>query len=136
MAAKKKPANASKRANPQANPSRTTAPKMTRTRLQRSDEDKIRLVEQVMASGNQSAEIKKLGIYPNQFYDWKKKYASRLGGVISAAPSRGKRGASIGFAARTVADEAKAFIEGKAALLDRLRAQREELDRLIGELAS
>jgi transposase-like protein len=102
--------------------------------LQRSDDEKIRLVRQIIASGNQSAEIKKLGIYPNQFYDWKKRYAPRLG-AVAGSTSRQKRG-SPGFAAGTAAEEAKVFIQGKTALLERLRAQREELDRLIGELSS
>lgn len=103
------------------------------TRKRRSDDDKIRLVRQVMQSGNQSAEIKKLGIYPNQFYDWKKKFAAQLGDV-EASTARGKRGGAIGSAARTVADEAKAYIQGKAALLQRLRTQRGELDELIAQL--
>jgi transposase-like protein len=136
MAAKKKPASGGRKSSRDLTDSRAAAPKAVRTRLQRSDEDKIRLVRQILASGNQSAEIKKLGIYPNQFYDWKKKYGQQIGGVASVQ-TRQKRGASVlGGAARTVADEAKAFIQGKAALLDRLRTQRDELDRLIGELAT
>jgi hypothetical protein len=39
-----------------------------------------------------------------------------------------------GSAARSLADEAKAYIQGKGALLDRLRAQRAELDQLISAL--
>lgn len=132
MAAKKKSASKTKKSEARTVPARTSNGPATRTRLQRSDEDKVRLVRQVMESGNQSAEIKKLGIYPNQFYDWKKKYAAQLGGVV-APQARVKRGAA-GSAARTVADEAKAFIQGKSSLLDRLRAQREELDHLINEL--
>ena len=102
-------------------------------RLRRSDDEKIALVRQVLASGNQSAELKKIGIYPNQFYDWKKKYAAQLGGRADSS-ERG-RGKAIS-AARSVADEAKAFIQGKASLLERLRAQRAELDELIGQLES
>ena len=101
-------------------------------RLRRTDEEKIRLVQQVMASGNQSAELKKLGIYPNQFYDWKKKFAGQLGGSAAVAPKRG-RGNPL-QESRTAADEAKAFIQGKAALLDRLKAQRAEIDELIVQL--
>jgi transposase-like protein len=132
MAAKKKPATRAKKSEAKSTPARATNGKATRTRLQRSDDDKIRLVRQVMESGNQSAEIKKLGIYPNQFYDWKKKYALQLGGVV--APQSRARRVVLGSAARTVADEAKAFIQGKSSLLDRLRNQREELDHLISEL--
>jgi transposase-like protein len=102
--------------------------------LRRSDDEKVRLVRQVMESANQSAEIKKLGIYPNQFYDWKKRYAGQLGVAVGASAS-GRRGQTMN-AARTAADEAKAFIHGKAALLDRLRAQRDELDGLIRQLES
>jgi len=104
------------------------------TRNRRSDEEKIQLVRQVLASGNQSAELKKIGIYPNQFYDWKKRYAAQLGGRADGGGDRG-RGKTIS-AARSVADEAKAFIQGKASLLDRLRAQRAELDQLILQLES
>jgi transposase-like protein len=132
MAAKKKSASRGKKPEAKATPARGAAPKVTRTRLQRSDEDKVRLVRQVMESSNQSAEIKKLGIYPNQFYDWKKKYGAQLGGI--AAVSSRQRRSSVGAAASTVADEAKAFIHGKSALLQRLRTQREELDQLITEL--
>jgi transposase-like protein len=103
-----------------------------RARTQRSEDDKIRLVRQVMESGNQSAEIKKLGIYPNQFYDWKKKFEAKLGLPKGSSVSQ-KRGQAM-FAARSVADEAKAFIEGKASLLERLRVQRAELDELITQL--
>ena len=100
------------------------------SRQRRSDEEKIRIVRQVMASGNQSAEIKKLGIYPNQFYDWKKRFVSQLGGA--AGGRGGRRGRGVGGG--TAADEAKAFIQNKSALLDRLRRQREELDQLIDQL--
>lgn len=134
MAAKKKSASGARKSPRDPSEPRGSGPKAVRTRLQRSDEDKIRLVRQILSSGNQSAEIKKLGIYPNQFYDWKKKFAQQLGGV-AVMSTRQKRGI-IGGAARTVADEAKAFIQGKAALLDRLRTQRDELDRLIGELST
>jgi transposase-like protein len=133
MAAKKKPASRNKKSTSQPAPARSAA-KVTRTRLQRSDEDKIRLVRQVMESGNQSAEIKKLGIYPNQFYDWKKKYGAHLSGVV-ATTSRQKLG-RVDSASRTVADEAKAYIQGKAALLERLRTQRSELEELITQLES
>jgi transposase-like protein len=105
-----------------------------RARTQRSDDEKVRLVRQVMESGNQSAEIKKLGIYPNQFYDWKKKFASQLGLAGGAMGSSRRRGGQTMSAARSVADEAKAFIEGKAALIDRLRQQRTEIDELIAQL--
>jgi len=133
MAAKKKPASRNKKASAQPTPARA-ASKTTRTRLQRSDEDKIRLVRQVMESGNQSAEIKKLGIYPNQFYDWKKKYGAQLSGVV--APTARQKLGRVDSASRTVADEAKAYIQGKAALLNRLRSQRSELDELISQLES
>ncbi|MDB4991511.1 MAG: Transposase [Myxococcaceae bacterium] len=133
MAAKKKNASKSKKTEARATPARAASPKATRTRLQRSDEDKIRIVRQVMESGNQSAEIKKLGIYPNQFYDWKKKYSSSTSGA-AAPQTRARRATAPGAAASTVAEEAKAFIHGKSALLDRLRAQRQELDHLISEL--
>jgi transposase-like protein len=104
------------------------------TRLRRTDEEKIALVRQVLASGNQSAELKRVGIYPNQFYDWKKKYAAQLGGRSESGSER-RRGKTLD-AARTIADEAKAFIEGKASLLERLRNQRSELDALITQLES
>ena len=132
MAAKKRPAPKGKRAKPQSAAARESSPKATRSRLRRSDEDKIRLVRQIMESGNRGAEIKKLGIYPNQFYDWKKKYHSQLGGA-ALAPARGRR-AAPGEEARTAADEAKAYIHGKAALLTRLRSQRSALDELIAQL--
>jgi transposase-like protein len=134
MAAKKRSAPRVKRAKQQPAATREGSPKATRSRLRRSDEDKIRLVRQIMESGNRGAEIKKLGIYPNQFYDWKKKYSSQLGGA-AATTGRGKRGGP-GEEARTVADEAKAYIQGKAALLTRLRSQRSELDELIAQLES
>jgi transposase-like protein len=106
----------------------------TRERLRRTDEQKVELVRQIMQSGNQSAEIKKLGIYPNQFYDWKKKFAGQLG-VAASIVSGARRGRSaVVSAARSAAEEAKAFIHGKASLLERLRAQREELDGLISQL--
>ncbi|MDB4985032.1 MAG: hypothetical protein JWN04_210, partial [Myxococcaceae bacterium] len=76
------------------------------------------------------AEIKKLGIYPNQFYDWKRKYLS--GGVLPPRPA-GKRD-RVSTSASSAAAEAKLFIEGKAALLERLRAQRTELDALIKQM--
>lgn len=133
MAAKKKPSTRTKRSKPQGSTPQDGATGATRTRQRRSDDDKIRLVRQVLASGNQSAEIKKLGIYPNQFYDWKKKYAQQLDGVVAPSARKGG-GRSLSLAASTVAEEAKAFISGKAALLDRLRAQRSEIDHLIGEL--
>lgn len=114
------------------------AARMPGKRLRRTDDEKIQLVRQVLASGNQSAEIKRLGIYPNQFYDWKKKFAGQVGGGSgggSGGGGRGARGRSTAInAARTVADEAKAFIQGKANLLDRLRTQRAELDELIAQL--
>lgn len=114
------------------------AARMRGKRLRRTDDEKIQLVRQVMASGNQSAEIKKLGIYPNQFYDWKKKFAGQIGGGGASAGgngARGARGRSVTIsAARSAADEAKAFIEGKAKLLERLRNQRAELDELIAQL--
>jgi transposase-like protein len=134
MAAKKRPAPRGKKAKPQPAASRESSPKATRSRLRRSDEDKIRLVRQIMESGNRGAEIKKLGIYPNQFYDWKKKYQAQLGGA-AVSTGRGRR-AAPGEEARTVADEAKAYIQGKAALLTRLRSQRSELDELIAQLES
>lgn len=102
------------------------------TRLRRTDEEKIRLVRQVMASSNQSTEIKSLGIYPNQFYDWKKKFAEELGGAAPTA-MRGKRGRPAA-PAHSATEEAKAFINGKAALLERLRKQRSEIDALIAQL--
>ena len=134
MASKKKSGSRGRSSGSGSGAARGEESNGRRARLQRSDDEKIRLVRQIMASGNQSAEIKKLGIYPNQFYDWKKRFASRLGAAIGGV-SRRSAGAA-GSAARSVADEAKAFIEGKAALLQRLRAQREELDQLISELSS
>lgn len=133
MTAKSKSAAKGRRSGTQAKAQGGNGSDSPRARQHRSDEDKVRLVRQILASGNQSAEIKKLGIYPNQFYDWKKKYAAELGGLVGVS-SRQRRSLP-GLAARTVADEAKAFIEGKASLLDRLRAQREELDQLISELS-
>jgi transposase-like protein len=103
--------------------------------LQRSDEDKLRIVRQVLASENQTMEIKRLGIYPNQFYDWKKRYLSSAAIVGRGATQRGA-GRSAAAGGRSAADDAKAFLHGKAGLLERLRAQRAELDRLIEQLSS
>ncbi|MDB4987027.1 MAG: Transposase [Myxococcaceae bacterium] len=129
MAAKKKISRRGRRApaRKQAFQSVTNEP---RGRLQRSDTEKLQIVQQVLNSGNQSAEIKKLGIYPNQFYDWKKKYLS--GGVLPPRTA-GKRDL-VSTSASSAAAEAKLFIEGKAALLERLRAQRTELDALIKQM--
>lgn len=136
MAAKKKRAGKAKTRTAGKRPSADSAQTGTRTRLRRSDDDKIQLVRQVMQSSNQSAEIKSLGIYPNQFYDWKKRFAAQLGVAVGAGstPGRKRSGASPISAARSVADEAKAFIQGKASLLERLRAQRVELDALITQM--
>lgn len=137
MAAKKK---RSPRKAPHARQQNEGESRMPGKRLRRTDDEKIQLVRQVLASDNQSAEIKRLGIYPNQFYDWKKKFAGQVGGSgggssRGAAAGRGSRGRDVAInAARTVADEAKAFIQGKAKLLERLRAQRSELDELIAQL--
>jgi transposase-like protein len=103
-----------------------------RVRAQRSDEEKQRIVRLVLASGNQSAEIKKLGIYPNQFYDWKKRFAGSAALSVSARRQPGRP--PSGQRAVGAADEAKAFIRGKASLIERLRAQRAELDTLIAQL--
>jgi len=102
-------------------------------RLRRSDEEKLRIVQQVLASGNQSAEIKALGIYPNQFYGWKKKYAGGSNGAAAASNGR-KSGRPSSLAVQNATEEAKAFLHGKAGLLQRLRAQRAELDTLIAQL--
>ena len=102
-------------------------------RLRRSDDEKARIVRQILASGNQSAEIKKLGIYPNQFYDWKKKLAAGIGEIGKGLGRRRRAAAILGSSA---ADEAKAFIRNKSALLERLRSQRAELDQLIRQLES
>ncbi|HEX5661181.1 MAG TPA: transposase [Polyangiales bacterium] len=96
------------------------------SRKRRSDEEKASIVRQVLASDNRTAEMKRLGIYPNQFYSWKK----LLGGKGADRSGIGRAGS----AARSLADEAKAYIQGKGALLDRLRAQRAELDQLISAL--
>jgi transposase-like protein len=128
MAAKKKLVNIGR-----AGAQRPARADGVRERLRRTDDEKLQLVRQIMQSGNQSAEIKKLGIYPNQFYDWKKKFGAKLG--AAAAIVKGVRGGRAGAAASgSAADEAKAFIHGKASLLERLRAQREELDTLISQL--
>ncbi|HEY6880879.1 MAG TPA: transposase [Polyangiales bacterium] len=97
------------------------------TRKRRSNEEKAAIVRQILASDNRTAEMKRLGIYPNQFYSWKKLF----GGKGADRAGLGRAGST---AARTLADEAKAYIQGKGALLDRLRAQREELDHLISAL--
>jgi transposase-like protein len=128
VAAKKKQANGRKSGAAPTSGER-------RTRMQRSDEEKVRLVRLVMESDNQSAEIKRIGIYPNQFYDWKKKYSAQLGGSAGNGGSRNQRGRSASQS-RSASDEARAFISGKASLLEKLRAQRQELDRLISELAN
>ncbi len=98
------------------------------TRKRRSDEEKAAIVRQILASDNRTAEMKRLGIYPNQFYSWKKMFGGKGG---SERAGLGRAGSS---AARSLADEAKAYIQGKGALLDRLRAQRAELDQLISAL--
>jgi hypothetical protein len=77
--------------------------------------------------------IKTLGIYPNQFYDWKKRFAAQLGGAATATWKRARGPA--GSVGRGAADEAIAFLSGKSALLERLRAQRNEIDQLIAQLA-
>jgi transposase-like protein len=97
------------------------------TRKRRSDEEKGAIVRQILASDNRTAEMKRLGIYPNQFYSWKKLFGGKSG-------ERGALGRAGSSAARSLADEAKAYIQGKGALLDRLRAQRAELDQLISAL--
>jgi transposase-like protein len=95
------------------------------TRLRRSDDEKRAIVQQVLQSGNQSAAIKSLKIYPNQFYAWKKQF----GGGGSLSP-----GGRTVIASGGLVDEAKRYLAGKTALLDRLRAQRAELDTLIAQL--
>jgi transposase-like protein len=97
------------------------------TRKRRSDDEKAAIVRQILASDNRTAEMKRLGIYPNQFYSWKKLF----GGKGGERATIGRGGSS---AARSLADEAKAYIQGKGQLLDRLRAQRSELDQLISAL--
>jgi transposase-like protein len=97
------------------------------TRKRRSDDEKAAIVRQILASGNRTAEMKRLGIYPNQFYSWKKLFGGKGG-------ERGTIGRAGSSAARSLADEAKAYIQGKGALLDRLRSQRAELDQLISAL--
>jgi transposase-like protein len=97
------------------------------SRKRRSEEEKAAIVRQILASENRTAEMKRVGIYPNQFYSWKKMFGGGKGG---------ERGLGRGGlpAARSLADEAKAYLQGKGALLDRLRAQRAELDQLIAAL--
>ncbi|MDB4973505.1 MAG: Transposase [Myxococcaceae bacterium] len=134
MAAKKKrSAKAAKRAPKRETSAPGAAGKASR-RLRRSDAEKLQIVQQVLASGNQSAEIKRLGIYPNQFYDWKKKYTNGGDHAAVAASGRGRRGRPPEHSARSAADEARAFIHGKSALLERLRTQREQLDVLIKQM--
>jgi transposase-like protein len=125
---------AAKKKVQQGGPARPSRPAKgpAKQRLRRSDDDKVELVRRVLASGNQSAEIKALGIYPNQFYDWKKRFAAQLGGAASP-PATGGRGPARSLG-RGAADEAKAFLSGRAALLERLRAQRKEIDQLISQL--
>ena len=101
-------------------------------RKRRSDEEKADIVRRILASGNRTAEMKRLGIYPNQFYSWKKLFGG--GASKGAARGLGGRGRAESSAARTVAEEAKAYIQGRSALLDRLKAQRAELDELIAQL--
>lgn len=98
------------------------------TRKRRSDDEKSAIVRQILASDNRTAEMKRLGIYPNQFYSWKKLFGS------SKSAEHGVLGRGGSSAARSLADEAKAYIQGKGALLERLRAQRAELDQLIEAL--
>lgn len=129
MATKKTGTRKKRAATAEDGPARAT------TRNRRSDEEKVQLVRQVLESGNQSAEIKRLGIYPNQFYDWKKKFAAQLGLGSSPRAQSGKRG-SVMQAAGSLADEARIFLNGRAALLDRMRKQRAELDELIAQLES
>lgn len=133
MAAKKKRAA---KPSGKAHPAKSSAELASREpsgRLRRSDDEKLRIVKQVLASGNQSAEIKALGIYPNQFYDWKKRFAGRSNSV--AGVSNGKKvGRPPALAVQNATEEAKAFLHGKASLLQRLRVQRAELDTLIAQL--
>ncbi|MET0285147.1 MAG: transposase [Polyangiales bacterium] len=98
------------------------------SRKRRSSDEKAAIVRQILASDNRTAEMKRVGIYPNQFYSWKKLFGGKGGGERAAIG----RGGST--AARSLAEEAKAYIQGKDALLDRLRSQRAELDELISAL--
>jgi transposase-like protein len=98
-------------------------------RKRRSDEEKAAIVRKVLASSNRTAEMKKLGIYPNQFYSWKKMFTGKGGERAAGGFGRGASNA-----ARSLADEAKAYIQGKGELLERLRVQRAELDQLIAAL--
>ena len=102
-------------------------------RTRRTDEEKLGIVRQILASANQSAEIKKLGIYPNQFYDWKKRFAAQVG---AAAKGVGRRGRAAVMLGGSPLDEARSFVQNRAALLERLRTQRNELDQLIKQLES
>ena len=70
---------------------------------------------------------------PDQFYDWKKKLAAGIGEISKGL---GRRRRAAGILGSGAADEAKAFIRNKSALLDRLRSRRAELDQRIRQLAS
>ena len=102
-------------------------------RTRRTDEEKLGIVRQILASANQSAEIKKLGIYPNQFYDWKKRFTAQVGAVAKGVGRRGRAAVMLGG---SPLDEARSFVQNRAALIERLRAQRNELDQLIKQLES
>lgn len=128
---------------PTTSPNGKTAASTPSKRLMRSDEEKIRIVRQIMASANQTAEFKRLGIYPNQYYDWKKAFADKLGligkgpgSIAESLRSRLPRGTLDRAASdtRSLADEARAFLHGKTKLLEQLKSQREELDELITQL--
>ena len=66
--------------------------------MRRAGSEKAGIVRQILASNNRTAEMKRLGIYPNQFYSWKKLFGGKGGerGGISRAGSS---------AARSLADE-------------------------------
>lgn len=110
-----------------------SADQAAKGRTRRTDEEKVGIVRQILASGNQSAAIKKLGIYPNQFYDWKKRFSAQLGGAAKTVARRGRAAVMLGG---SPLDEARSFVQNRAALLDRLREQRTELDQLIRQLES
>jgi transposase-like protein len=130
MASRKKKARQTK--GPSATGESTSG---RRERTRRTDSEKIQLVRRVLESDNQSAEIKRSGIYPNQFYEWKKKFADQLG-LGSTSKTSARDGRKAVKAAGNAAEEARAFLNGRAELLDRLRSQRTELDELIAQLES
>lgn len=95
-----------------------------RSRMRRSDEEKRALVNQILQSGNQSAAMKELRIYPNQFYAWKKL-------LVDGGPGASRRSRP---ASDDLLEEARRYLSRKSSLLERLRSQRDELDGMIAQL--